>query len=61
MLSKELKDLENHQLIKREVFDTLPVSVSYSATAHAATLTPVIEALKEWGLLHRKKIISKKK
>lgn len=61
MLSKELKDLENHQLIRREVFDTLPVSVTYSATPHAATLTPVIRALQEWGLLHRKKIINRKK
>jgi DNA-binding HxlR family transcriptional regulator len=60
MLSKELKDLECHQLIKREVFDSLPVSVTYRATSHARTLGPLITALKDWGLLHRKKIINRK-
>jgi DNA-binding HxlR family transcriptional regulator len=59
MLSKELKDLECHQLIKRTVYDTLPVTVEYTATPHAATLRPLIGALREWGLLHRKKILKK--
>lgn len=59
MLSKELKDLESHQLIKRTVYDTLPVSVEYTSTPHTATLMPLIAALKEWGTLHRKKILSK--
>ena len=60
MLSKELKDLESHQLIKRTVYDTLPVSVEYTPTPHAATLMPLIGALKEWGTLHRKKILKDK-
>ena len=60
MLSKELKDLECHQLIKRTVYDTLPVTVEYTTTPHAASLRPLINALKEWGLLHRKKILNKK-
>ncbi|SIT13728.1 transcriptional regulator, HxlR family [Filimonas lacunae] len=59
MLSKELKDLECHQLVKRTVYDTLPVSVEYTATAHASTLRPVIEELNAWGTLHRKKILDK--
>jgi len=59
MLSKELKDLECHQLVKRTVYDTLPVSVEYTTTPHAQTLYAVIEELKKWGNLHRKKILEK--
>lgn len=60
MLSKELKDLETQLLVKRTVYDTLPVSVEYTLTPHAATLQPVIQALNQWGHLHRKKITGKK-
>ena len=57
MLSKELKELEMHQLVTRTVYDTFPPTVEYASTEHSKTLTKVIEALREWGLLHRKKII----
>ena len=33
VLSKELKDLEANQLIKRDVYDTFPPTVEYSITA----------------------------
>nr|WP_295865864.1 helix-turn-helix domain-containing protein [uncultured Chitinophaga sp.] len=56
VLSKELKDLEAHKLIKRSVFDSQPVSVEYTLTPYAATLNPVIDALFAWGTQHRKTI-----
>lgn len=59
MLSKELKDLEASRLIKRTVYDTLPVTVEYTVTPHARALGKVIEALHDWGVLHRKKIMGK--
>lgn len=60
MLSKELRELEMHQLVKRTVYDTTPVSVEYELTPYADSLQPVIEALKEWGTQHRKKLMGKK-
>jgi DNA-binding HxlR family transcriptional regulator len=57
MLSKELKDLEVNQLVKRTVYDTFPPTVEYAFTEHAKTLKNVIDALKEWGFVHRKKIM----
>lgn len=60
MLSKELKELELNLLVKRTVYDTLPVSVEYTLTPHADTLWPVIQALNTWGHIHRKKIMAKK-
>jgi len=59
MLSKELKDLEINKLVKRTVYDTFPPTVEYAVTEHSHTLTKVITELREWGLLHRKKIIGK--
>ena len=59
MLSKELKDLEGHQLVQRTVYDTIPVSVEYALTPYAKTLQNVIGALHEWGAQHRKKMMKK--
>ena len=59
VLSKELRDLEANQLIKREVYDTFPPTVEYSITAHGKSLESVINELRKWGLSHRKKIMGK--
>jgi DNA-binding HxlR family transcriptional regulator len=59
MLSKELKELEINQLIKRTILDTQPISVQYELTAHGDTLQTIITNLTDWGTEHRKKIIGK--
>ena len=56
VLAKELRDLEQHQLIKRTVIEDYPVKILYRSEPYADTLTPIIYALKEWGLNHRKKL-----
>ena len=57
MLSKELKDLEINQLVKRTVLDTQPITVQYELTEHGLTLKTIIFNLTEWGIAHRNKII----
>lgn len=57
MLSKELKELEINQLVKRTVLDTQPISVKYELTEHGLSLKTIINNLTEWGIEHRKKII----
>jgi DNA-binding HxlR family transcriptional regulator len=59
MLSKELKELEINQLVKRRVYDTVPVTVEYSLTPYGRTLKKVIEELGSWGRKHRDRIIGK--
>lgn len=59
MLSKELKDLEVNQLVKRTVYDTVPVSVEYELTAYGKSLQKVIGELRTWGVQHRKRLLSK--
>ena len=61
MLSKELKDLEANELVKRTVFDTKPVSVQYELTNYGKSLEKVIAELICWGESHRKRIIRKEK
>lgn len=57
VLAKELKDLEEHQLVKRTVYDDAPVLIEYTLEPYTQTLVPVIESLIEWGRNHRKKIL----
>jgi len=59
VLAKELKELEQHQLIKRIIIEDYPVKITYKPEPYADTLTPIIYALKDWGLKHRKKIFTK--
>jgi len=56
MLSKELRDLEMNGLVVRKIQDTYPVKVTYTLTPHSKTLRTVIDALRNWGILHRKKL-----
>ncbi|HUM47921.1 MAG TPA: helix-turn-helix domain-containing protein, partial [Chitinophagales bacterium] len=59
MLSKELKELEVNQLVKRTVYDSFPPAVEYSITPHGKSLEKVVNELRNWGMEHRKKIIRK--
>lgn len=57
VLSKELKELEQHQLIKRTVYDESPVVVEYTPTDYADSLENVIRALHDWGTIHRQRML----
>jgi DNA-binding HxlR family transcriptional regulator len=57
MLSKELRELEVNELVKRTVYDSFPVIVEYAMTSYGKTLEPLIDELQKWGVKHRKRII----
>lgn len=48
-LTLQLRELESHGIISREVFAEVPPRVEYSLTEFGLTLTPVLNAMKEWG------------
>lgn len=52
MLIKELKDLEENGIIKREVFAEVPPRVEYSLMENGKRLKPLIMEIKNWGNLH---------
>ena len=60
MLSKELRELEMNELIKRTVYDTKPVTVEYEMAPYGKSLDKLLLTLKEWGVQHRKRIMKKK-
>ncbi len=61
VLSKELKDMELNDFVKRYVYDTTPVTVEYELTEYSATLEEVISALGTWGYQHRQHIMEDSK
>ena len=56
VLSHELKELELNGFITRRVYGTKPAGIEYELTEYTNSLGAVIVALREWGLLHRKKV-----
>jgi len=61
VLSKELRELELNLFVERKVFNTVPVTVSYELTGYSESLDPIIEALKNWGIQHKKQIVEEHK
>ncbi len=59
MLSKELKDLEMLGMVKRTVFDTIPVTVEYELTRSGKSLRKVLDAMMEWGVQHRRETMGR--
>ena len=59
MLSKELRDLEAHELVKRTVYDSIPVVVEYTLTEHGRSLRELIDVLRVWGIKHRNQVMGK--
>jgi DNA-binding HxlR family transcriptional regulator len=56
VLSNELKDLELNGFVRRKVFTGTPVSIEYELTEYSETLNNVLQALSEWGAMHKEKI-----
>ena len=49
MLTQQLRELENHKLIHREVFPVIPPKVEYSLTETGKSLMPILVAMRDWG------------
>lgn len=49
MLTQQLRELENHKLIHREVFPVIPPKVEYSLTETGRSLMPILVAMRDWG------------
>ena len=49
MLTQQLRELEAHNLIHREVFPVIPPKVEYSLTETGRSLMPILVAMRDWG------------
>jgi len=49
MLTQTLRDLEQHKLITRKVYQVIPPKVEYTITDNAKKLIPILQAIQDWG------------
>lgn len=50
VLSRTLRELEEDKIIKREVYNELPLKVEYSMTEIGEVLIPILNDLGNWGV-----------
>lgn len=55
MLTQQLRELERDGLITRTVYPVVPPKVEYAPTALGRSVVPVIEALRAWGAVYRRR------
>jgi len=55
VLTRQLRELERNRLIKRKVYDEVPIKVEYSLTEIGKSLAPILFELGEWGKKYNKK------
>ncbi|HSP21417.1 MAG TPA: winged helix-turn-helix transcriptional regulator [Planococcus sp. (in: firmicutes)] len=49
MLVTQLRELEEHLIVHREVYPVVPPKVEYSLTDQGHSLIPILDSMYEWG------------
>lgn len=49
VLTVQLKELEQHGIIKKKIYPQLPPKVEYSLTEIGQSLLPIVDAMNHWG------------
>lgn len=49
MLVNQLRELEDHLIVHREVYPVVPPKVEYSLTKQGRSLIPILDSMYEWG------------
>lgn len=56
VLNIQLKELEDHELVTKEIYPVVPPKVEYSLTEFGESLIPVVGALGQWGDQHEERL-----
>lgn len=56
ILTQQLRELEEHGLVRRTVYPVVPPKVEYSLTALGITIQPLLEAMYNWGTQYLKQL-----
>ena len=52
MLTRQLRELEEHGILQRQIYAEIPPKVEYYLTELGISLNPVLDVLHEWGSEH---------
>lgn len=52
MLTSQLRELEDEDIITRKIYPQIPPKVEYSISEYGKTLEPILVAMHEWGTKH---------
>ncbi len=61
MLTLQLRELEEQDLIQRVVYPQVPPKVEYSITEYGKTLMPILHEMHKWGVAHLEHMAEKEK
>jgi DNA-binding HxlR family transcriptional regulator len=56
MLTQQLRELEAHGVVRREVYAEVPPRVEYSLTPYGRTLRPITDLMCAWGKTHLRRL-----
>ena len=56
MLANTVSELESDGMIKKEVFEEVPLRVEYRLTEFGKGILPVLEEMNKWGMATKEKI-----
>lgn len=52
MLTMQLRELEYHDIVNRKIYHQIPPKVEYSITEYGYRMTPLLQAMNDWGMAH---------
>ncbi|MFS0726989.1 winged helix-turn-helix transcriptional regulator [Paenibacillus sp. 1P07SE] len=52
MLTLQLRELEEQDLVKRVIYPQVPPKVEYSLTEYGKSIIPLLHSMHEWGAKH---------
>jgi DNA-binding HxlR family transcriptional regulator len=52
MLTNQLRELEEEDIVERKVYAQIPPKVEYSMTEYGKTLDPILMAMHDWATKH---------
>lgn len=59
MLTTQLRELEEHDIIARKVYAEVPPRVEYSVTEYGRSLYDILQRMHEWGVAHMEHMAKK--
>lgn len=61
MLTNQLRELEEDDLIERKIYPQIPPKVEYSISEYGRTLEPILDAMHEWASNHESHKVEKQR